>query len=154
MANPKYTNVKGKRVDFSSFEITIQSSEGGSPVPLNKGLTGIDWGNTRSAKLRFGSSATPLGQTRGQLTPTATLKYEYEEWALTRKALGDGYMELPLNITGTWIESGVEGSVFIEGATIMDEQESVSQDGSPEYTIVLLPSAPVIADGVSPLATA
>lgn len=138
MAAPRYPNIRGKRVDFSSLELTWKTVSG-KTLTKNKGCMGLDWSWTRSGKLRFGSNADALGQTRGQLTPSASLKYEFEEWEDMRDEIGDGYGEAEVSIIAVWKENGREGRCEIVG-TITGESETVAQDGSPEYTITILPT--------------
>jgi len=137
MAGP-YPNIKNKAVDWSSVELQFVTVEGVS-APIVKGITGLDWNISRTGGYQYGTSAVPIRQKRGQVSWGATIKFLKEDWTTIKKAIGDGYGEIPMNITGLWKEGDFESDVYIEGATILGESESTSEDGSPEVTIELQP---------------
>ena len=148
MAAPVYPLVRGKRVDFSDFNLSFQAADGSSkPIPRLRGYTGFDWNISRSGELTYGNHTLPTGQRRGQTGYSASITLMKEEWQLIKKALGPGYGEIPINISGTWRNGSFESSVEIIGATILDEGQSGGNDASPEVTIELLPSE-IIEDGI------
>lgn len=149
MADPTYPLMKGKAVDFSSLDLSWKAADGTSIPPL-QGYVSLDWENARSGKHVWGKSAKPIRQTRGRLTPSATLKLLKEEWKYIKGLLGNGYLENPFDITGTWLEDNFESTIEILGTTINKESESTTEDGEPAITLELLPMD-VIEDGITPL---
>ena len=149
---PTYPLIKGKRVDWSSVELSLKLNDG-APVSPGRGITGLDWNISRSGAYVYGQGAKPVGQTRGQMSYSASVTLLKEEWQFVKQQFGDGYGEAAIDIVATWLDGGFESKVEIIGATILDEGESASAGGdAPEITLELLP-ADIVGDGVYFLAT-
>lgn len=153
MANIK---IKGKRVDYSAATFVVHTFNG-QEVDLGRGVTGVDWSIKRSAKAEYGTGLNPLGQTEGRPTYSATLKMKWEEWENARIQIGTGYLRKRMHLTVVWkqkMDNGHrEGKVDIAGFTILEESESAAADGTPEYTLTLLPDG-ITVDGIDPIGEA
>lgn len=148
-----YARIKGKRVDFSAGTWIVVTKDGKS-VDFGRGITGLDWSIKRSAKHQYGSGINPLGQNEGQAGYSATVKVKWEEWEDAREQIGPGYLLKRMDMAMIWkqrMDRGFrEGRVEILGFTITDESETAAADGTPEYTLTLLPDA-IIPNGTDPI---
>jgi hypothetical protein len=149
MSAPQYPLIQGKRYDWSSIDIALGKVSGGAPVPRLRGYKGLDWSQKLDGKPSRGNAAVPLGHTRGQYSATASMTLHKVEWDYMRLQLGSGYGELDLNITATWIESGLEHKCELV-VRIGEEKESGKEGGDePEVSLSLIVLQPIKLDGLT-----
>jgi len=104
MPLPPFPLINGNRYDYSSVEILIQG------VPY-RGIKSIDYSDSLDPAKQYGTSARPLGRTRGKWDGDGSLEIFKEDAAIIRPviaALGQGgYGEANLTIVVAYGEPTV-----------------------------------------------
>lgn len=95
-----YPLVNGNRFDFTSIEILIEG------IPF-RGVKSINYEDGTDGAKQYGTSARPLGRTRGKYDPSGSLEIFKEEANAIRLLLGNGWGEVSLTIVVAYAELAV-----------------------------------------------
>lgn len=141
----QYPDVNGIRYDFSSVECNV----GGQPVT---GVKSVSYKHGLKPGVVRGTSAQKNGRTRGQYDPEASLTlYKAEADELIAR-LGNGYMEIPFDVTVHFADVGqAVTTTLIRAARITDEEEEHEEGTDALVVKFTLDPMAVVKNGVAPI---
>lgn len=117
--------INGVRHSFTSIELKIKDQ-------IFIGVTSINYSRTRSRELVRGTSADPLGKTRGDNEYSATIELYLAEFHLLMQQLGAGYGDVSFNVYVTYGENGFDTITDeIIGCTLDTTEADASQGPDP-----------------------
>lgn len=91
MADPIYPLINGVRASWGDIEFRIRNAR-------NLGVTEISYSQEQEPQPVYGAGVKPIGRTRGQVKPEASMTMLKEEADLLIETLGDGYGEVSFDI--------------------------------------------------------
>ena len=150
MPLPQFPLVNGNRFDYSSVEIVIAG------IPY-RGVQSISYKHALKPKKLYGTSAMPLGRTRGQYEPGEPsmdmYKEDYEVLTTALLALGlGGYGEANFQILVSYQEIGSSLIVdTLNGCRITEDEDSHKQGDAESIVKVTLDIMELLRNG-KPLA--
>lgn len=129
MADPLYPLINGHRHDFSSIECSMKGKR-------QLGLKSLDYGHGLEPGKVSGTSAQKLGRTRGMYEAEGSFEMYLHEWEEFKAVLGDGFMEVPFDITANYAETGQPIITDkLAGCRITKVNKSGASDSSDPITV-------------------
>lgn len=121
--------INGHMYQFSSIVLTVD----GVPFPY---VTAVNYESTNESSMFYGTSKTPIGQTKGNVSHTGSITIPAAQrdalLALVTKAGAKGWADSPLVITVSYAEEGEPVTTdIIEGARISSIGQAHSQGNEP-----------------------
>lgn len=116
-----YPLINGTRHEWSSVEIKLRDD-------VYVGVKEIKYSDTLKGTKIKGTHPRALGRTRGDYECEGSIVLWFAEAAMFRKALGDGYKEVPFDIVVSYSEDGFDTIIdTIIGARIAKDEGGGSQ---------------------------
>lgn len=126
MPLPAFPLINGNRYDFSSVEVLVEG------VPY-RGIKAIDYEESLDGQKQWGTSARPLGRTRGKYDAKASLEIFVEDAVVLRQVLagasGGGWGEAIFTVVIAYAELAVSppNVVKLFGCRVMKPAASHAQ---------------------------
>ena len=131
MPNPIYPFINGNRSSWAEIEFRIQGVR-------NIGVQGLDYAPSQDPQYVYGAGVEPVGRTRGQVKPEASMTLLKEEFNLLIDSLakqgqsqGLGYGEVTFDIQVSYrldgLGNGTTQADSILGCRITKPAQAVSQ---------------------------
>ncbi len=117
--------VNGNRFDYTSIEAIV------SGVPY-RGVKAVNYSDSLDKAKQYGTSARPLGKTRGKYDADASLEIFKEEAIVLRTALaalagGDGWGEVDFTLVVAYAEAGQPVTVDTVQASVQKCEDGHAQ---------------------------